>query len=188
VSLPQLELDNQICFLVYRLEHRIKGLYRGLLEPLGVTYPQYLVLLVLWESRETGVGDLANRLDLDSGTISPLLKRMERMGLVRRARSRSDERAVRVSLTSRGRAMEKQAAAIPAALASCLGQGSGVDAGRLSKDLRSILAGGRPHEELPLHRREPYGAPGHLRVSGRLRPASRRGSPHHPRLLPADPS
>lgn len=140
MSLPELKLDNQICFLIYRLEHRISRHYRDLLEPLGVTYPQYLVLLALWESDGVGVGALASRLHLDMGTVSPLLKRMERVGLVRRKRSSEDERSVVVSLTSRGKALEKHAAGIPAALVRCLGEGSNVDGPRLWQDLRSILA------------------------------------------------
>ena len=140
MSQPQLRLENQICFLIYRLEHRITQTYRGLLEPLGVTYPQYLVLLALWESDVVGVSALAQRLFLDMGTVSPLLKRMERGGLLRRKRSKTDERSVVVSLTPRGKALEKLAADVPAALVRCLGQGSGVDGAKLWQDLRAILA------------------------------------------------
>ena len=140
MSLPQLRLDNQVCFLVYRLEHRITQLYRGLLAPLGVTYPQYLVLLVLWETGRIGVGALAERLALDTGTVSPLLKRMEQRNLLRRTRSRSDERSVEVTLTAKGKSLEQKAAGIPAELVRCLGAGTGRDAGRFIGDIRSLLA------------------------------------------------
>jgi DNA-binding MarR family transcriptional regulator len=106
---------------------------------LGVTYPQYLVLLVLWEEGEIGVASLAARLFLDTGTVSPLLKRMQKAGLVQRVRSPADERSVTVSLTPRGKALEKAATGIPAALVRCLAQGTQVDGVRLSQDLRSIL-------------------------------------------------
>jgi MarR family transcriptional regulator, organic hydroperoxide resistance regulator len=139
MSLPQLRLENQLCFLVYRLEHRITQLYRALLEPLGVTYPQYLALLVLWHEEELGVASLAQELHLDTGTVSPLLKRMERAGLVKRARSRADERSVLVSLTPKGRALEQKAAGIPAALVSCLGGGSVEEGAAFAGSLRSLL-------------------------------------------------
>ncbi|MBN1836771.1 MAG: MarR family transcriptional regulator, partial [Spirochaetales bacterium] len=138
--LPQLRLDNQVCFLVYSLEHKISRLYRELLRPLGVTYPQYLVLLVLWEEQRMGVAALAERLHLDTGTVSPLLKRMERAGLVTRRRSAADERSVEVSLTAKGRALEKRAAGIPAALLDRLAPPKGVDGERFVQDLRALLA------------------------------------------------
>lgn len=146
MSLPQLRLENQVCFLVYRLEHRITQLYRELLKPLAVTYPQYLVLLALWQEEGLGVATLAERLHLDTGTVSPVLKRMEKAGLLKRTRSREDERSVRVSLTPKGRALEQKAAGIPAALVSCLGTGSRVDGAALVGNLRSILesSAGKP--------------------------------------------
>jgi len=142
MSLPQLRLDNQVCFLVYSLEHKISRLYRELLGPLGITYPQYLVLLVLWEEGKMGVAALAGRLRLDTGTVSPLLKRMERAGLVRRRRSAADERSVEVSLTAKGGALEKRAADIPAALLACLGPPEDVDAERFVRDLKALVGSG----------------------------------------------
>ncbi len=117
MSLPQLRLDNQVCFLFHRVCRELDAAYRVLLDPLGLTYPQYLVMLVLWERDGIGVGELGERLALDSGTLSPLLRRMERAGLVSRARDAADERRVTVRLTAAGRSMEGRAAGIPAALA-----------------------------------------------------------------------
>jgi DNA-binding MarR family transcriptional regulator len=120
MSRPELLLDNQLCFLVYRLDRAIQARYRPLLDELGITYPQYLVLLALWEHASLGIGQLCELLDLDTGTVSPLVKRMESRGLVKRERSSEDERAVSVSLTPEGRALEARATAVPGALASCL--------------------------------------------------------------------
>ena len=116
----ELLLENQICFLVYRLNRAIGAAYRPLLEALGLTYPQYLVMLVLWEHGTLPVGDICRRLDLDTGTVSPLIKRMEASGLLKRERQASDERTVNVSLTDEGIALEKKALPIPTALGSCL--------------------------------------------------------------------
>ncbi len=113
-------LDNQLCFLVYRLHRGITDLYRPILADLGLTYPQYLVMLVLWESPTRTVGELGSRLSLDSGTLSPLLKRLESAGLVQRMRAPSDERSVDVSLTDAGRALRTRARAVPATIGGCL--------------------------------------------------------------------
>jgi DNA-binding MarR family transcriptional regulator len=113
-------LDNQLCVLVYRLHRGITDLYRPLLAELGLTYPQYLVMLSLWESDPSTVSRLGHRLDLDSGTLSPLLKRLESAGLVRRTRARADERSVEVSLTDEGRALRSRARHVPAAVAAAL--------------------------------------------------------------------
>lgn len=117
---PELLLDNQLCFLVYRLDRLISGRYRPMLSKLGLTYPQYLVMLVLWEHREAGIGELCRLLDLDTGTVSPLVKRLEKMGLVSRERGKRDERSVKVSLTLAGEELEEKAQGIPGALAACL--------------------------------------------------------------------
>jgi DNA-binding MarR family transcriptional regulator len=117
MSLPQLRLDNQLCFLFHRISRELDAAYRPLLAELGLTYPQYLVMLVLWESDGLGVGELGDRLDLDSGTLSPLLRRLEHAGLVRRERATSDERRVRISLTDRGRDLQERAAGVPEAIA-----------------------------------------------------------------------
>lgn len=113
-------LDNQLCFLVYRLHRGITDVYRPILTELGLTYPQYLAMLVLWESEPLSVGQVGARLHLDSGTLSPLLKRLESAGLIVRTRAASDERSVEVSLTSQGRALREQASKVPAALGGCL--------------------------------------------------------------------
>jgi DNA-binding MarR family transcriptional regulator len=117
MSLPQLRLDNQLCFLFHRIARELDAAYRPLLADLGLTYPQYLVMLVLWERDVLGVGEIGDRLDLDSATLSPLLRRLEHAGLVRRERTTSDERRVMISLTDRGRDLQERAAGIPEAIA-----------------------------------------------------------------------
>lgn len=117
---PQLLLDNQLCFLAYRLHRGITDLYRPILGELGLTYPQYLVMLVLWEEQTATVGRLGERLHLDSGTLSPLLKRLEAAGLVARTRSRDDERSVEVALTPDGQALRERAVEVPARMGACL--------------------------------------------------------------------
>ncbi|KSU84307.1 MULTISPECIES: MarR family winged helix-turn-helix transcriptional regulator [Fictibacillus] len=111
-----LKLENQICFMVYAAAREITKQYRPLLEKLDVTYPQYLVLLVLWEQREVSVKELGKKLFLDSGTLTPMLKRMESHELILRQRSKQDERSVMVSLTEKGEALQEEAACIPGAL------------------------------------------------------------------------
>ena len=117
MSLPQLRLDNQLCFLFHRIARELNAAYRPLLADLDLTYSQYLVMLVLWERDGLGVGELGDRLDLDSGTLSPLLRRLERAGLVRRERATSDERRVTIYLTGRGQNLQERAAGIPGAIA-----------------------------------------------------------------------
>ncbi|HEY8023455.1 MAG TPA: MarR family transcriptional regulator [Burkholderiaceae bacterium] len=111
-----LRLDNQLCFALYSASLAMTKLYKPLLEPLGVTYPQYLVMLVLWESDGVMVSEIGERLFLDSGTLTPLLKRLETAGLLTRLRDADDERRVRIKLTAAGRALKKQAAEIPACI------------------------------------------------------------------------
>lgn len=108
-----LKLDNQICFQLYATTREMTKRYRPLLEELNVTYPQYLVLLVLWETDRISVKALGKRLFLDSGTLTPMLKRMEEHGLIQRTRSKEDERVVEVVLTEQGKQAEKQAERIP---------------------------------------------------------------------------
>jgi MarR family transcriptional regulator, organic hydroperoxide resistance regulator len=120
MTLPQLQLDNQLCFLFHRISRELTAAYRPLLADLGLTYPQYLVMLVLWEDDGLAVGEIGERLALDSGTLSPLLRRLEAAGLVHRVRDRSDERRVTVHLTSAGRDLEARAADVPAELAAHL--------------------------------------------------------------------
>ena len=107
VDLPL--LDEQLCFALYTATHRITRAYRPLLEPLGLTYVQYLVMLVLWESEPRSVGELGQSLYLDSGTLTPLLKRMERMDMVSRRRDGNDERRVLIHLTEAGRQLKSKA-------------------------------------------------------------------------------
>jgi DNA-binding MarR family transcriptional regulator len=108
-----LRLDNQLCFALYGAANRMTRLYRPLLDALGLTYPQYLAMLVLWEKSPRTVGELGEALDLDSSTLTPLLKRLEAGGLVERRRDPDDERRVIVALTDKGRALREQAVAIP---------------------------------------------------------------------------
>ena len=108
-----LRLDNQICFAVYSAAHAFNRVYKPLLDKLGLTYPQYLVMLVLWERDGVPVKVIGERLFLDSGTLTPLLKRLEAAGLVQRRRDRADERRVLVTLTPAGQALKARAAQVP---------------------------------------------------------------------------
>lgn len=109
----QLKLGNQLCFRLYTLTRLITQAYRPLLEPLGLTYPQYLVMLVLWEQDNLTVGDICHRLRLDTNTLTPLLQRMEREGLVVRKRGLVDGRQTIVTLTKKGKRLEERAASVP---------------------------------------------------------------------------
>ncbi len=111
-----LKLDNQLCFAVYSASLAMTRLYKPLLEKLGLTYPQYLAMLVLWERDGIMVSELGERLSLDSGTLTPLLKRLEANGLVARIRDVGDERRVHISLTSAGRKLKTRAVGVPACL------------------------------------------------------------------------
>jgi len=115
------QLDHQLCFALYSSSLQMTKMYKPLLAPLGLTYPQYLVLLVLWETDGIAVGELGERLFLDSGTLTPLLKRLEQAALVQRARAASDERRVIVTLTPEGRALRRKAARIPLDVACATG-------------------------------------------------------------------
>jgi DNA-binding MarR family transcriptional regulator len=112
-----LQLDQQLCFALYSTSLAMTKLYKPLLAPLGVTYPQYLALLVLWERDGLTVSELGERLFLDSGTLTPLLKRMETAGWLQRQRATDDERRVIVSLTADGRALRQKARRVPLQLA-----------------------------------------------------------------------
>lgn len=113
---PSLLLDQQLCFALYSTTHAMNKLYRRLLQRLGLTYPQYLVMMVLWERDELTVSEIGERLFLDSATLTPLLKRLESMGLLGRRRSAEDERQVIVSLTRTGQALQRRAEAVPEAV------------------------------------------------------------------------
>jgi len=113
-----LKLENQLCFPVYAASRLITKEYQPHLEKIGITYPQYLVLLVLWEEDRMPVNDIAKKLILKTNTLTPLVKRMEEMGLVERVKSTSDERKVLVCLTKRGIDLKEEAAMIPERLAA----------------------------------------------------------------------
>jgi DNA-binding MarR family transcriptional regulator len=119
---PQLELDNQLCFALYNASRAMTRAYGPLLAELGLTYPQYLAMLVLWESGEPlSVGALGDRLHLDSGTLTPLLKRLAQLGFVQRDRDPADERRVLITLTAAGDGLRAQAADVPAKAFACFG-------------------------------------------------------------------
>ena len=105
-------LDNQLCYALYAAAHRMTKSYRPMLERMGLTYPQYLVLLVLWEADGITVSEIGRRLRLDSGTLTPVLKRLETSGLLNRSRRQSDEREVEIALTDQGRALRSEAVAV----------------------------------------------------------------------------
>lgn len=116
-----LRLDRQLCFALYSSSLAMTKLYKPLLDPLGLTYPQYLAMLVLWERDGVSVSELGRRLLLDSGTLTPLLKRLESGGLVQRLRDAQDERRVLVQLTPAGRQLKAKAAQVPASVACASG-------------------------------------------------------------------
>lgn len=113
-----LQLDNQLCFALYSASLAMTKVYKPLLEELGLTYPQYLAMLVLWERDGLMVSELGDKLTLDSGTLTPLLKRLEASGYVSRIRAVEDERRVYITLTSSGRKLKTRAAKIPACILS----------------------------------------------------------------------
>lgn len=127
-------LDHQVCFALHRTSRAFDALYRSQLRELGLTYPQYLLMLTLWESDARTVKELGARLRLDSGTLSPLIKRMESAGLVERRRDRRDERAVSVHLTAEGAALKERAAAVPHRVLAA----SGLDLDEM-RTLRALL-------------------------------------------------
>jgi DNA-binding MarR family transcriptional regulator len=116
-----LRLDQQLCFALYSASLAMTKLYKPLLEPLGLTYPQYLVMLVLWEGDGLSVSQVGERLGLDSGTLTPLLKRLQAAGLLQRLRDKADERRVLLQLSDAGRDLKARAAAVPAAVACASG-------------------------------------------------------------------
>lgn len=116
-----LRLNRQVCFAMYSASRAATAVYRPMLEELGLTYPQYLAMLVLWEAEPRSVRELGEELGLDSGTLSPLLKRLEALGLVQRRRSAEDERRVEIFLTDAGAALSAKASGIPQRLADAAG-------------------------------------------------------------------
>lgn len=124
MAYEQLKLENQLCFPVYAASRLITRAYQPMLDGLGITYPQYLVMMILWEHRSMPVNDIAKKLILNTNTVTPLLKRMEQQGLVLRSKSEKDERKVLVQLTQKGKEMQEQAALIPEKLVQQLLQTS----------------------------------------------------------------
>lgn len=116
-----LALENQVCFALAVASRRVIGLYRPLLEPMGLTHPQYLVMLALWQHEPLAVRELADKLSLDSATLSPLLKRLEAIGYLSRSRDPGDERSLQLMLTPAGRALRERALEIPPAMMAKLG-------------------------------------------------------------------
>ena len=115
-----LRLENQLCFPLYACARKVVSQYTPFLKPLGITSTQYLVFMLLWAEDGLSVGDLCSRLYLDSGTLTPMLKKMEEKHLVERRRSKDDERVVRIWLTEEGKKMKEKAAAIPLQVGSCI--------------------------------------------------------------------
>ncbi|HFG6932672.1 TPA: MarR family winged helix-turn-helix transcriptional regulator [Acinetobacter baumannii] len=108
-----LKLENQLCFLIYSTNLALNQLYRKLLTPLGITYPQYLVMLVLWEKDEITVSEIGNKLFLESSTLTPILKKLEAQQFLNRTRSKEDERQVIITLSEKGKKLKEQAVNIP---------------------------------------------------------------------------
>ena len=115
-----MKLANQLCFPLYAAARNVTGLYTPWLKPLGLTYTQYIVFLVLWEKDGVSVSEIGERLMLDNGTLSPLLKKMEQAGYVQRRSCRKDDRIVEITLTEAGRALQERAREVPGRVASCI--------------------------------------------------------------------
>ncbi len=135
-----MRLDDQLCFALYSAAHSIQRLYRPLLESLDLTYPQYLVLLVLWETDGLSVSQIGERLFLKSATVTPLLKRMETAGLIERRRSDDDERALVVTLTTSGKALRRKVQRITTDV-TCAATDASDDAGALHASLIELREG-----------------------------------------------
>lgn len=118
---PSVALDDQLCFALYAASRAVTARYRPMLEAIGLTYPQYLVMMLLWEQDNQTVGQLGSRLALDSGTLSPLLKRLTAAGLVTRHRRPEDERSVSIALTDTGRALRDRAVSISESMIGAIG-------------------------------------------------------------------
>ena len=115
-----MKLANQVCFPLYAAARNVTALYTPWLKPLGLTYTQYIVFLVLWEKDGVSVSEIGEKLMLDNGTLSPLLKKLEQEGYIERRRSREDDRVVEITLTEEGRALQEKAKDIPRNVAGCL--------------------------------------------------------------------
>ncbi len=115
-----MKLSNQLCFPLYAAARNVTAMYTPYLKPLGLTYTQYIVFLVLWEKDGVTVGELCEKLVLDNGTLSPLLKKMQQAGFIEKKRSAEDDRVVVVTLTEKGRALQEEAKEIPLKVSSCV--------------------------------------------------------------------
>jgi DNA-binding MarR family transcriptional regulator len=143
-----LALDRQVCFALVVASRSVLSVYRPLLEPMGLTHPQYLVMLALWEQSPRSVGEIAGLLQLDSPTLSPLLKRLEAAGFITRRRSNDDERRLDIELTARGRELRREALKIPPAIIKRLG----VDVAELEAlhaSLTKVIVAARAVEDDP---------------------------------------
>ena len=135
-----LQLDNQLCFPLYAASRMVTKLYQPLLEELDITYPQYLILLVLWENDELTVSEIGSKLMLETNTLTPLLKRMEVKGIIKRTRSIIDERRVIVKLTNKGSSLKEKALCIPTELFSGMAEHFPMEKiNRLRTDLNNLL-------------------------------------------------
>ena len=123
MELERMKLENQLCFPLYAAARYVTGLYTPWLKPLGLTYTQYIVFLVLWEKDHLTVSEIGEKLMLDNGTLSPLLKKMEQAGYIQRLRCRKDDRVVEIALTDEGRAMQEKAKDVPGHVAGCVNLG-----------------------------------------------------------------
>jgi DNA-binding MarR family transcriptional regulator len=142
-SQDPLALEQQVCFALSVAARSVVAVYRPLLEPMGLTHPQYLVMLALWQHAPLSVRELSALLQLDPGTLSPLLKRLEAIGYLRRERDRADERSLAVTLTPAGRALRARAEQIPPAVVERLGLPI-EDLQRLHASLTRVIAAARP--------------------------------------------
>ena len=115
-----MRLDRQLCFPLYAAARKVTGLYTPYLAPLGLTYTQYIVMMVLWEQERVSVGEICRKLMLDNGTVSPLLKKLEKAGYISRSRDQDDDRVVTVSLTEEGRLLQEKASAVPSSVGNCI--------------------------------------------------------------------
>lgn len=132
-----LKIDNFVCFALYSAGHAFTRLYKPLLDPLGLTYPQYLVMAVLWEKDGRTVGEIGEKLLLESSTLTPLLKRLETAGMVRRTRDQDDERVVRIQLTPKGTELKQKAIEIPQAI-GCSTNLTIPEVMRLTDDIKAL--------------------------------------------------
>lgn len=116
-----MKLENQLCFPLYAAARNVTNLYTPYLKPLGLTYTQYIVLLVLWEKDGIPVGEICERLQLDNGTVTPLLKKMQTGGYIEKERSKEDERVVVITLTEKGRKLQEETKDVPSKVGNCIG-------------------------------------------------------------------